>query len=98
MGRTVGDESPLLETGDHLDGAVSEDGRVAGTYLHGLLHNDEWRASVLDALGRESSTGASAVRVTSRDQREAAFDRLADVVESHLDLARINKWLGLPGS
>lgn len=95
MGRTTGEAGPLLEVGDplasHLDGAVSEDGGVAGTYLHGLLHNDEWRASLLDGLGRRQQGSAT----DSRAAREAAFDRLADVVEAHLDMTRLREWLGL---
>ena len=102
MGRTSGATRALLVVGDHAvgdhadsdheDGAVSDDGSVAGTYLHGLLHNDGWRSAVLRELGRTSSVG-----VTSSEQREAAFDRLADIVEEHLDLPRIRGWLGLPG-
>lgn len=91
MGRATGEEPPFLEVGDHLDGAVSTDGRVAGTYLHGLLHNDAWRAALLERLGRpRPTTGQSSEAI-----REAAFDRLADVVEEHLDLGRIREWLGL---
>jgi len=97
MGRTTGEEAPFLEVGDHLDGATSQDGRVAGTYLHGLLHNDEWRAALLDGLAGAVRPRSSAPG-TSAEQREAAFDRLADVLESHLDLSRIREWLGLHGS
>ena len=92
MGRTSGTARHLLDVGDHEDGAVSEDGSVAGTYLHGLLHNDEWRAAMLTEFGRSSAATGS-----SSEQREAAFDRLADVVEGHLDLARVREGLGLPG-
>ncbi len=94
MGRTMSDEAPFQEIEGHLDGAVSPDGRVVGTYLHGALHNDEWRAALLALLGRTSGRGG----VTSAGQRDAAFDRLADVVEAHLDLPRIREWLGLPSS
>ncbi|MGE3960370.1 MAG: cobyric acid synthase [Dehalococcoidia bacterium] len=92
MGRTVGAERPLLAVGDHVDGAVSPDGRVAGTYLHGLLHNDAWRAALLTELGRRSDGAVE----PSSERREAAFDRLADVLEAHLDLPEIRGWLGLP--
>jgi len=98
MGRTTTEGRHLIDVGDHLDGAVSSDGRVAGTYLHGLLHNDEWRGALLDLIGRSASADGEASHVTSSDQREAAFDRLADVVEEHLDVARIRDWLGLRGS
>lgn len=95
MGRTTGEESPFLAAGGHLAGAVSADGRVAGTYLHGLLHNDGWRASLLEALGRPRTAGPAPA--SSAEARDAAFERLADVVEEHIDLARVREWLGLRG-
>ncbi len=98
MGRTTTEASPLIDVGDHLDGAISADGRVAGTYLHGLLHNDEWRGALMELLGRPALAPGGASHVTSADHRDAAFERIADVVEAHLDLARIREWLGLRGS
>ena len=89
------DMEPLLtlggDGGGHADGAVSLDGRVAGTYVHGLLHNDAVRGALLRALGwRGESVESSAAR------RERAFDRLAGVVRAHLDLDRVRGWLELP--
>ncbi len=93
MGQHAGESgaAPLLTLDGRPDGAVSEDGRIAGTYLHGLLHNDGVRAALLRALGRHE-TGESAMAFAER--REAAFDRLAAVVREHLDLARVNAFVG----
>jgi adenosylcobyric acid synthase len=77
--------APLLHLGGRADGAVSADGRVAGAYLHGLLHNDAVRAALLRALGG-GDVGCSA---PFAEQRERAFDRLAAVVRAHLDIERI---------
>jgi adenosylcobyric acid synthase len=89
MGRTDEAPSPLLAVEGLPHGGVSADGRVAGAYLHGLFHNDAWRTAILDALGREA-----APRYDAGHAREA-FDRLADVIEANMDLARIRGWLGL---
>ena len=85
MGQHAGEGAsrPLLSLDGRPDGAVSPDGRIAGTYLHGLLHNDGVRAALLRALGR-SHDGAAGMAFAER--REAAFDRLAAVVREHLDL------------
>ena len=89
----TGDIDPLLYVDGHPDGAVSLDGRVAGTYVHGLLHNDGVRSALLRALGWRGEAGES-----SAARRERAFDRLAGVVRVHLDLDRVRGWLELPVS
>ena len=92
MGQHAGEAGtrPLLTLDGRPDGAVSPDGRIAGTYLHGLLHNDGVRAALLRALGRRDGTATGAAFA---DQREAAFDRLASVVREHLDMARVEALL-----
>ena len=82
MGQSEGPVEPFLDLDGRTDGAISADGRVAGTYLHGLFHNDALRAALLTGLGR---TGA---RPHSFD-REREFDRLAQHVRSHLDMERV---------
>ncbi|MFN3971747.1 MAG: cobyric acid synthase [Gemmobacter sp.] len=71
---------PFARVGAVAEGAVSADGRVSGTYLHGLFQADAFRAAWLAALG---------VRVAPRDHAagvEAALDALADHLEAHLDV------------
>ena len=93
MGQHAGEGTarPLLALDGRPDGAVSPDGRIAGTYLHGLLHNDGVRAALLRALGR-SERGVEATAFA--EQREAAFDRLAAVVREHLDMRRVDALIG----
>ena len=95
MGRTTPTTSaidPLLTLDGHPDGAVSLDGRVAGTYLHGFFTNDAARRTLLRALGWRDAADPD----SSAARREAAFDRLAEVVRGHLDLPRVRGLLGLP--
>ncbi|WP_255210863.1 cobyric acid synthase [Methylogaea oryzae] len=73
-----------------LDGAVSLDGQIMATYVHGLFERnpecllrwaglDDAQALDYDALRRE------------------AFQRLADCVEAHLDMGSIGRLLGATG-
>jgi len=78
--------APLLSLdgpgGPRPDGAVSADGLVAGTYLHGLFTADGLRHALLAALGRDRAT-------VHRVDPEREFDRLAQHVRAHLDLDRV---------
>ena len=65
------------------EGAISADGRVFGTYIHGLFADDRQRAAWLGRL----SAGASAVSYD--DLIEQTLDRLAAHLDAHLDLDRL---------
>ncbi len=82
--------APLVDIEGRVDGCVSADGRVAGTYLHGLLHNDGLRRALLAALGRPSD---AAPAPDAEAAREAAFDRLAATVRDAVDIPRIRAML-----
>jgi len=76
------------------DGAVSADGRVWGTYLHGFFDDDRVRGAVLAPL-RARRGSAPAVQTHAR-QLDTELNRLADHLEAHLDLEQICSWLQLP--
>jgi len=65
------------------DGAVSVDGRVTGTYIHGLFAEDRQRARWLQRLGAETSDLAYEALV------DDILDRFADHLEAHLDCDRL---------
>ena len=77
------------------DGAVSADGRVWGTYLHGFFDDDRLRAAVLAPL-RAGRGCAPQVHATQR-KLDDELNRLADHLEAHLDMEQICSWLQLPG-
>jgi adenosylcobyric acid synthase len=62
------------------EGAMSLDGKVAGTYLHGLFTHDLQRAAWLTRLGAEPSGSSYDAGV------EQALDSLAAHLERHIDL------------
>jgi adenosylcobyric acid synthase len=83
MGVTRG---PALAPVAHLadgrpDGALSADGQILGSYLHGLFDQPEALAALLAWAGLHD---AATVDLTAR--READLNRLADSLEAHLDL------------
>ncbi len=77
-----------LANGAH-DGAVSADGQIMGTYVHGLFES----SSTTDAILRWA--GLSEARSHDyRALREAQIDRLADAVAANLDFSRLGACLG----
>ena len=103
MGRTRFLEAvkhPFLikETGGneslHEDGVVAANGRLWGTYIHGILHNDDFRRHWLNTLRAEKGWGPKLAELRFQERREAAFDRLADHVRRHLDMKRVYEMIG----
>lgn len=82
IGRTKGADivRPFARIGDHDDGAISADGRIMGTYLHGVFSSDAFRHQFLAFLG-VSDSGEN-----YRESIEAALDELADGLERCLDI------------
>ncbi len=70
------------------EGAVSEDRRVFGTYLHGLFENDGLRNAFLGWVRDSAGLPEAASRrgPSFRERREAQLERWADVVERSFDL------------
>lgn len=77
--RGRGLERPFAHIGDMTDGAVSADGTVMGTYLHGLFAADAFRRNF---LGSAAATSSLAYEATI----DTTLDALAVHLERHLDL------------
>ncbi|CAN7224511.1 cobyric acid synthase [Bradyrhizobium sp. LjRoot220] len=82
IGRTDGPDRarPFAMLDGAPEGAISRDGRVYGSYLHGLFASDDFRSSFLRQLD---------IPVTDQQYRgrvESALDALADHIEAHLDV------------
>ncbi|WP_372884256.1 cobyric acid synthase [Shimia sp.] len=82
IGRTDGADRarPFAHVEGRPEGALSSDGRVAGSYLHGMFRDDGFRAAWLQSLGAEASGQGYDATV------EAALDQLATHMEAHLDI------------
>ncbi len=81
MGRTDGPDCARawLQIEGRPEGAASANGRIRGSYLHGIFSSDAFRASYLAELGVKSETAYE-------DGVEQVLDDLADHLEQHMDL------------
>ena len=82
---------------DDFEGAHSEDGRVIGSSIHGLFDAGGFRRNFVDTV-RESK-GLTALGLSVPDDpnadRRTAFDRIADVLEEHVDMSRVAALAGV---
>ena len=92
MGRTTGAPGSRafaeLEYADGtrcVDGAVSSDGAVAGTYVHGIFADDALRHAVVAAARAQAGLAPAARLIPHGAERDARFDRLAAHVRSALN-------------
>ncbi|MGI9200855.1 MAG: cobyric acid synthase [Woeseiaceae bacterium] len=85
VGETTGSDRarPMFQVSGRDEGARSADGRVSGTYVHGLMQNNAYRRAFLATLGQATSEfdyGASV---------EDALNELASELENSLDIDRL---------
>ncbi len=72
------------------DGWVSPEGRIMGTYVHGLFDADAFRqAFVADLLGSPPGGADDPPAWSYEAFQEEQFDRLAEALRRHLDLTRL---------
>ncbi len=86
MGRSTGAglERPFLRLGGRAEGAVSADGRVMASNLHGLFAADGFRHAFLNRIRARAASG-----LDFEASVEATLDALADHLEASLDLERL---------
>ena len=81
---------PVAHLATHRDGALSDDDLILGTYVHGLFES----AAACDAL--LAWAGLRAPQTPDyRQQREAGIERLANAVETYLDVGALLRLLGI---
>lgn len=78
-GQALSNPAVLLEDG-RSDGAQSEDGQIFGTYLHGLFETPAACTALLRWAGLQDVQAVDYHALRERD-----IERLADLVENHLD-------------
>jgi adenosylcobyric acid synthase len=77
-----------------LDGCMGRNGRVLGTYLHGIFHDDAFRHDFLGAARKACGLAPADSFVNWKQLRENEFERLARTVADSVDPKRL---LGLVG-
>lgn len=84
-------QRPLIElAGDQSEGAISADGQVAGTSWHGIFETPTALTAWLEWAGLSQVEAADLAALRERD-----MERLADLVEQHLDTDFLLRYCGL---
>ncbi|MEN5238121.1 MULTISPECIES: cobyric acid synthase [Pseudomonas] len=84
-------EHPAVQLQDgRCDGAISADGQILATYLHGLFEGSQSCAALLRWAGL-----ADVQAIDYEALRERDIERLADLVEQHLDTAHLRQLCGI---
>ncbi len=85
IGRTDGPgrSHPMFTVNGQPEGAIRADGRVMGSYLHGMFTEDAFRRAFLASLG------ATPGNVSYDATVEATLDALADHLAAHVDSPRL---------
>jgi len=88
MGKTSGMDTkrPMFELVKGADGAISPDGRVEGTYVHGVFSSDAYRGWWLESL-----KPGLASQLQYDASIELELDALADGLEEVLDIDALFK-------
>ena len=98
MGRSDALEGTIrpieLEDG-RLEGAVSTDGSVFGTYIHGIFENDGFRSSIVDILRERKGMGKMESNLSYAQMKEMEYDKLAKAVRESLDMDKIMDIIGV---
>ncbi|SDY24301.1 cobyric acid synthase [Tindallia californiensis] len=97
MGKTtLNDEAkPFAEIKDsqeftiRYDGAISSDGKVWGTYLHGIFDNEEFNNALLMFLSNDLNIDEIEKRGSFKAYKEEQYDILAKTVRESIDMKRI---------
>ncbi len=79
MGVTI--SQPFARINGQPDGAISDDGKIMGCYIHGLFAEDEFRSAFLNRLKLGAASG-----LNYEAEVESALDTLADSLENAVGL------------
>jgi adenosylcobyric acid synthase len=78
-----------------VDGCISADTRIIGTYLHGIFDDDAFRHTFITAARAFLHLAPAASFDNWKQKREDSLNRLADAVREALDIPQILSWVGL---
>ena len=78
-----------------LDGCVSHNCRIFGSYLHGLFDSDAFRHAFLTAARAFYNLAPTTHMENWQQKREDSLNRLADSVRSSLDMPKLFSWVDL---
>jgi adenosylcobyric acid synthase len=83
-----------LSSGE-LDGCISVNRQILGSYLHGIFDEDRFRHAFVTATRSFCKLAAPSAVNPWKAQREESLNRLAQQVSRSLDMHRIFGWVGM---
>ena len=88
LGQTTGPDlkRPFLQLQTRPDGAVSQNGRIAGCYVHGLFSSDSFRHAFLSSLKKRKKSS-----LNFETRIDFALDALSEHLDRSLDIDYIIK-------
>ena len=66
-----------------------------GTYIHGIFENDSFRRGIINSIREQRKLPPIDSVIKYSEMKEKAIDALADIVKQNLDMAFINRIIGL---
>jgi adenosylcobyric acid synthase len=76
-----------------LDGSIN--GNCWGTYIHGIFENDSFRRGIINSIREQRELPPIDSAIKYSEMKERAIDALADIVKENMDMAFINRIVGL---
>lgn len=97
MGRTNGADCgrPVMEIEGRPEGASSPDGRIIGSYVHGIFTNNDFRTAFLADLAARRNKSVELGTVDFAGNVDAILDQLASHMAQHLDMDALAEIAGL---
>ena len=85
IGKTNGNDckNPFAIINNKFEGAVSKDGLIMGSYLHGMFVNNKFRSMFLKKLGFQTSNLNYSSKV------DQSLNEFADLIEDHINVSEI---------
>ena len=65
-------------------------GTIAGTYIHGIFENDDWRDQYINLIRKSKNLPTKAKKsISYKIKRESIIDKLASEFDKHLNITSI---------
>ena len=96
MGTTenLGDAVPILTLEDgRTDAYMTPDGRIWGSYLHGIFDNEELVFGLVHEIMKEKGIDPEADELSIAEYKEIQYDKLADLIRNNMDMDKIYRIL-----
>jgi adenosylcobyric acid synthase len=84
-----------IKGGRRLEGSQIEDGRIWGTYLHGIFDNSRFRRNFLNKVRNKIGLRSLPAK-EDRFNLENEFDKLAALIRKNIDMKLLYKILDCP--